>query len=49
MSRKSPNIWILNILLNKPWVKEEIAVAIREYFKLNTKTQHIKQWLKEKL
>lgn len=43
MPRKSPNTWMLsNTLLNKLWVKEEITVEIRKYFKLNTvKTQPI--------
>lgn len=44
ISRESPSISKLNsILLNNPWIKEEINRKIIEYFKLNEmKTQHSK-------
>lgn len=46
MPRTSPNtsVWTLHSTLpNKPWIKEEITMEIRTYFKPDTvKTQHIK-------
>ena len=36
ISGKFPSIWRLNdILLNKPWVKEEIKWEIRKYSEVN--------------
>lgn len=39
LSEKSPNIWkLINILLNKPWIKEEIKGNFKSNFRLNENT-----------
>lgn len=38
-SEKSPHIWkLINILLNKPWIKEEIKGNFKSNFRLNENT-----------